>query len=144
MDDSSNDLEDIDDESQSLICAICYELLFEPMTLPCGHTYCFTCLCKLDITRSIKECPACKEKWTNWPKPNYVIADLVVKKFPKRFALREKEKGEEAQQRRREVEETIARNKTHRAPILTQELKLLLLAIFLGLLFWWKLNYGPM
>jgi len=138
--DSTDQLEVIDEEAQALVCSICLDLLHEPVTLLCGHTYCFPCLFRL---RNVQECPACKEKWTNWPKPNYVLADLISRKYPTRCALREKERSEEATQRHKELEQTIERNKAHRVPILTQELKLFLVAILLAVLFWWKEKYGP-
>jgi hypothetical protein len=27
-------------------CGICFGLLYEPYTTPCGHTFCYNCLCK--------------------------------------------------------------------------------------------------
>jgi hypothetical protein len=27
-------------------CALCLSLLYDPVTIPCGHTFCRNCLCK--------------------------------------------------------------------------------------------------
>ncbi|XP_077912935.1 LON peptidase N-terminal domain and RING finger protein 2 isoform X2 [Halichoerus grypus] len=41
-------------------CALCMRLLFEPVTTPCGHTFCLKCLERcLDHA---PHCPLCKEK----------------------------------------------------------------------------------
>lgn len=43
----------------SLECPLCLELLYDPVTLPCGHVFCKFCL-----ERSMKEkaiCPMCRE-----------------------------------------------------------------------------------
>ncbi|XP_014478996.1 PREDICTED: LON peptidase N-terminal domain and RING finger protein 3-like [Dinoponera quadriceps] len=48
-----------------LICPICLELLcskLKPITTPCGHLYCASCL-KVHLRRS-KECPKCKSTTT--------------------------------------------------------------------------------
>ncbi|KAK2490114.1 hypothetical protein MC885_017583 [Smutsia gigantea] len=45
-------------------CALCMRLLFEPVTTPCGHTFCLKCL-----ERSLDHaphCPLCKEKLSEW------------------------------------------------------------------------------
>ncbi|BFZ24338.1 hypothetical protein BsWGS_27377 [Bradybaena similaris] len=43
---------------EDLECVLCYRLLFEPVTTPCGHTFCRQCLNRsLDHTVS---CPMCK------------------------------------------------------------------------------------
>nr|XP_017819586.3 LON peptidase N-terminal domain and RING finger protein 2 [Callithrix jacchus] len=41
-------------------CALCMRLLFEPVTTPCGHTFCLKCLERcLDHS---PQCPLCKDK----------------------------------------------------------------------------------
>jgi len=40
-------------------CSICYCLLCEPITVPCGHTFCRVCLVA-SLERSKKKCPECR------------------------------------------------------------------------------------
>ncbi|KAM6971930.1 E3 ubiquitin-protein ligase RNF135 [Aplochiton taeniatus] len=42
-----------------LQCSICQEILTDPVTLPCGHSYCMKCLCRVLETPS-KTCPGCR------------------------------------------------------------------------------------
>ncbi|CAN0364850.1 unnamed protein product, partial [Hapterophycus canaliculatus] len=44
--------------SSFLLCKVCDSLLAEPISLPCGHTCCRTCLVK--ELRKAKECPSCR------------------------------------------------------------------------------------
>ena len=41
-------------------CSLCHELLFRPVTLACGHSYCETCLCQLAKSSASKKCPQCR------------------------------------------------------------------------------------
>ncbi|KAF4531574.1 hypothetical protein B566_EDAN018539, partial [Ephemera danica] len=44
-------------ESSDLDCVLCCRLLWRPVTTPCGHTYCWTCLDRcLDYSHA---CPLC-------------------------------------------------------------------------------------
>ncbi|OCT67577.1 LON peptidase N-terminal domain and RING finger protein 3 isoform X2 [Xenopus laevis] len=46
-------------DSSDLDCSLCMRLLYEPVTTPCGHTYCLKCLERcLDHN---PKCPLCKE-----------------------------------------------------------------------------------
>ncbi|XP_030631535.1 LON peptidase N-terminal domain and RING finger protein 1 [Chanos chanos] len=46
-------------DSNDLECSLCMRLFFEPVTTPCGHTFCKSCLERcLDHT---PQCPLCKE-----------------------------------------------------------------------------------
>ena len=46
-----------------LICMDSFSLLKPPLSLPCGHTLCKICTCKLEL-RSNKKCPKCQNTWT--------------------------------------------------------------------------------
>ena len=52
---------------EQIICAICYELLNDPKTLPCLHTYCSGCL-QNSVSESrddkIIDCPVCRKSIT--------------------------------------------------------------------------------
>uniref|UniRef100_A0A6B2LQC5 RING-type domain-containing protein n=1 Tax=Arcella intermedia TaxID=1963864 RepID=A0A6B2LQC5_9EUKA len=119
-------------------CLICMDVFYEPVTLLCGHTYCFTCLYKLVQTSHKNQCPACFEHWKDWPRTNYVLGEIIRKEFPKRYKRGETEKQREAQQQRNELEQTIQKNKEHRVPILFQEMKLAAFLILIFLVVWNK------
>eukprot|EP00960_Hanusia_phi_P048145 758784-Hanusia_phi.AAC.8 len=47
--------------STSLLeCPICLQLLGEPITTPCGHTFCRFCLV-FALRKTKKKCPACRQ-----------------------------------------------------------------------------------
>eukprot|EP01038_Epipyxis_sp_PR26KG_P008665 gene8665-11708_t len=46
--------------SSSLECNLCLNLLCEPITISCGHTFCRICLVK-SLRQSKKKCPSCRE-----------------------------------------------------------------------------------
>lgn len=70
---------------EELSCRICLSFLFEPVTLPCGHCFCKTCL---ERERKEKERPAmCKEcrdscKVAPSYRVNVVLSNLLAKWFP--------------------------------------------------------------
>ncbi|KAJ1981514.1 E3 ubiquitin ligase [Dimargaris xerosporica] len=53
-------------------CAICTELLSEPHTLECGHSFCQDCLQTWFETK--KECPTCREQIFRRPTPAFSLA----------------------------------------------------------------------
>ncbi|XP_072768993.1 tripartite motif-containing protein 16-like [Nerophis lumbriciformis] len=71
-------------EQDELICSVCLELLREPVTLPCGHSYCLTCV--QDYWSGSRQkgqytCPQCRQVFS--PKPplnrNQVLGELLDK-----------------------------------------------------------------
>ncbi|XP_048451591.1 LON peptidase N-terminal domain and ring finger 1, like [Rhincodon typus] len=56
----------------------CGELLAEPVTLPCGHTWCRRCLWRRP------RCPACGEEAASGQslRPNVILSHLIAKWFP--------------------------------------------------------------
>uniref|UniRef100_A0A673VXY5 Uncharacterized protein n=2 Tax=Salmo trutta TaxID=8032 RepID=A0A673VXY5_SALTR len=61
---------------QHLNCSICRGLFKDPVTTPCGHTFCQTCLeCNLHFNDLI--CPVCKEHLRRNPQVNIILSTLI-------------------------------------------------------------------
>ncbi|XP_058872636.1 tripartite motif-containing protein 16-like isoform X2 [Acipenser ruthenus] len=67
---------------EHLICPVCMEILKDPVTIPCGHSYCMGCIKnywdQADHT-GVYSCPQCRKTFT--PRPdlcrNTMLAELV-------------------------------------------------------------------
>uniref|UniRef100_A0A8C1VFA9 Uncharacterized protein n=1 Tax=Cyprinus carpio TaxID=7962 RepID=A0A8C1VFA9_CYPCA len=64
------------DISRHLQCPICKNLLTDPVSTTCGHTFCKDCLDK-HISRSEPQCPLCQEPVTTKPSVNKAIEALL-------------------------------------------------------------------
>jgi Lon protease-like protein len=74
-----------------LDCEVCYALILDPMTTPCGHTFCQKCVARvLDHTDL---CPICRRK-LGMPASlkeepmNKAVAHLIDQFFPEQIATR--------------------------------------------------------
>ncbi|ETI27030.1 hypothetical protein G647_10129 [Cladophialophora carrionii CBS 160.54] len=71
----------IEDMRNLSLCKICIKPFYEPFILPCGHTYCYSCLASWfgggTGRRSKSTCPDCRANVRVEPSPNYLLRDLV-------------------------------------------------------------------
>eukprot|EP01089_Gocevia_fonbrunei_P002799 TRINITY_DN12697_c0_g1_i1.p1 TRINITY_DN12697_c0_g1~~TRINITY_DN12697_c0_g1_i1.p1 ORF type:complete len:161 (+),score=18.93 TRINITY_DN12697_c0_g1_i1:55-537(+) len=59
-------------------CSICLDLLFKPATLLCGHTFCLSCITKVES----KHCPHCRRSWDGEPAICIFIWNLLKNLYP--------------------------------------------------------------
>ncbi|XP_053195782.1 tripartite motif-containing protein 16-like [Scomber japonicus] len=71
-------------EQDKLCCSICLDLLKDPVTIPCGHSYCMNCIKSYwgeEDQKKIHSCPQCRKLFR--PRPvlmkNTTLADLMEK-----------------------------------------------------------------
>ena len=59
--------------SSEFVCGCCYELLIQPTTLTCGHSFCRLCLANWYGTSNKRECPECRQVWQGLPQVNFLL-----------------------------------------------------------------------
>ncbi|XP_058250357.1 E3 ubiquitin-protein ligase TRIM39-like [Hemibagrus wyckioides] len=52
---------------EQLLCSICLDVFTDPVTAPCGHNFCKSCLTQCWENSQHCQCPLCKEKFTKRP-----------------------------------------------------------------------------
>ncbi|XP_073712845.1 tripartite motif-containing protein 16-like isoform X1 [Misgurnus anguillicaudatus] len=69
-------------DQDQLICSICLDLLKDPVAIPCGHSYCMSCITNYwnqDDQKRNYSCPQCRQTFTKRPvlNKNVVITEMV-------------------------------------------------------------------
>ncbi|XP_070711763.1 E3 ubiquitin-protein ligase TRIM39-like [Pempheris klunzingeri] len=61
------------------LCSICLDVLTDPVTTPCGHNFCKTCITEHWNTNDRFLCPLCKEAFTTRPdlRVNTLLSEMV-------------------------------------------------------------------
>uniref|UniRef100_A0A3Q3W3H4 Uncharacterized protein n=1 Tax=Mola mola TaxID=94237 RepID=A0A3Q3W3H4_MOLML len=62
-----------------LTCPICLQLFSEPVSLPCGHIYCLTCLQTMGQGRNRHSCPKCNAEYpgSDMLRKNFKMCSIV-------------------------------------------------------------------
>ena len=107
---------DLDAMRQLVTCKICHRLLYEPYSLSCGHTYCYSCLSQWLVDSRKKTCPDCRAVVTQQPNPSYVIRELVLIFVSRNELLPDGETAEEHHTYVREEAEIVAKDKASTDP----------------------------
>ncbi|ODH33998.1 hypothetical protein ACO22_03221 [Paracoccidioides brasiliensis] len=68
----------VEDIRSLISCGVCVKPLYEPFTLACGHTFCYSCLTQWFVShRRKKTCPDCRAIVSTQPAPAYLIREIV-------------------------------------------------------------------
>uniref|UniRef100_A0A3P9JMU7 Tripartite motif-containing protein 16-like n=1 Tax=Oryzias latipes TaxID=8090 RepID=A0A3P9JMU7_ORYLA len=70
----------VDLDQETFCCSICQDLLKDPVTIPCGHSYCMKCIQEFwGEKEKIPSCPQCRKTFIQRPVlvKNFMLAALV-------------------------------------------------------------------
>ncbi|XP_072296595.1 tripartite motif-containing protein 16-like [Eucyclogobius newberryi] len=57
-------------DQEAFCCSICLDLLKDPATIPCGHSYCMSCIdthWNGEVSKQSYSCPQCRQNFTQRP-----------------------------------------------------------------------------
>ncbi|KAK2571772.1 Bifunctional apoptosis regulator [Acropora cervicornis] len=75
---------------EDLNCSCCFELMVEPTTLNCGHSFCRFCLAQWWSASKHATCPECRQPWAGFPKVNIVLRKTIKVLFPREAVERQR------------------------------------------------------
>jgi hypothetical protein len=78
--------------TQDLDCIICMKLLFEPVTTPCGHSFCRSCFFRA-VDHSLNRCPCCRTllHCDRRLPVTILLQTIIAKSYPEEYEERRKE-----------------------------------------------------
>lgn len=77
--------------SDDFLCGCCFDLMVQPTTLTCGHSFCRLCIANWYFTSKKMECPQCRSAWTGNPQINITLRNLLGKMHADSIPEREAE-----------------------------------------------------
>ncbi|SMR57415.1 unnamed protein product [Zymoseptoria tritici ST99CH_3D1] len=104
---------DLDDMRHIITCKVCQRFLYEPYTLTCGHTFCYSCLSQWMGQNHKKTCPDCRTIVREQPTPAYLIKEMVFIFVKRSELLPDGETSEEHYQMANEEAEIVTRDKAN-------------------------------
>ena len=70
----------LEDIRAVITCRVCVRPLYEPFTIECGHTFCYSCLVSwFEKNAANKSCPDCRAKIIRKPAPAYLVCMLQLR-----------------------------------------------------------------
>lgn len=65
-------------ENEDFLCGCCMDLMVQPTTLTCGHSFCRLCIANWYLSSKKMECPQCRSPWTGNPQINITLRYSLV------------------------------------------------------------------
>uniref|UniRef100_A0A8C1C3S4 Tripartite motif-containing protein 16-like n=1 Tax=Cyprinus carpio carpio TaxID=630221 RepID=A0A8C1C3S4_CYPCA len=71
-------------DQKEFMCAVCLDLLKDPVAIPCGHSYCKSCITDCwdqEDQKRVYSCPQCRQTFSSRPAlaRNTILAEMVEK-----------------------------------------------------------------